>query len=178
MTEPPEFSRPVRVDTLGIAPREIQIEADETERSALAERFGLAGIDRLSAQLSLSRNGERVTARGRLAAAVTQSCVVTGEPVPAVLEEPFEVEFRPPPGGEAEEEIELGGNELDTVFYDGAAVDVGELAAETLSLGLDPYPRSEAAQEALKAAGVKSEEEAKAESSPFAILKEKLGKQP
>jgi uncharacterized metal-binding protein YceD (DUF177 family) len=176
VTGQPEFSRPVRVDSLGPAPRHTEISAEAAERAALAHRLALPAIDRLSAELSLSRAGERVIARGRIAAAVAQSCVVTGEPVEAAVEEPFEVEFRPPPAADAEEEIELGGSELDVVFYEGAAIDVGELAAETLALGLDPYPRSPAAEQALKAAGVKSEEEARAESSPFAILKDKLGK--
>ena len=53
-----------------------------------------------------------------------------------------------------------------SVFYDGAAIDVGEAVAETLSLSLDPYPRAPGAEEALEAAGVKSEEEA----GPFAAL--------
>ena len=51
--------------------------------------------------------------------------------------------------------------------------------AETLSLALDPSPRVSEADEALSAAGVKSEAQAKAESSPFAGLaglKDKLGK--
>ena len=75
--------------------------------------------------------------------------------------------FRPQPeAGSADEEVELGEDELDVVFYDGAAVDVGEAVAETLSLSLDPYPRAPGAEEALKAAGVKSEEEA----GPFAAL--------
>lgn len=176
MTDKPEFSRPVRVDTLGAAPRAIGIEADPAERAALAKRFGLLGLESLAGEVSLTRNGERVTARGRIRASVVQSCIATGEPVQAALDEPFEVEFRPLSHSDAEEEVELAGAELDVVFYDGASADVGELAAETLSLGLDPYPRSPAAEEALRAAGVKSEEEARMASSPFAVLKDKLGK--
>ena len=45
------------------------------------------------------------------------------------------------------------------VFYDASAIDVGEAVAETLLLNLDPYPRAPDAEEALKEAGVKSEEE-------------------
>ena len=56
--------------------------------------------------------------------------------------------------------------ELDVVFYDGAAIDLGEAVAETLVLSLDPYPRAPGAGETLKAAGVKSEEEA----GPFGAL--------
>jgi uncharacterized metal-binding protein YceD (DUF177 family) len=172
----PELSRNVRVDTLGEAPRLLSIEADEGERSALAERFGFVSIARLSAEVAISRTGEEVTARGTLRAALEQSCVATGEPVAEELEEPFAVAFRPHPAAGAEEEIELGTSELDVVFYDGATVDIGEAVAETLSLSVEPYPRSAEAEQALREAGVRSEEEARAESSPFAALKDKLGK--
>jgi uncharacterized metal-binding protein YceD (DUF177 family) len=176
----PEFSRIWRVDTLGTAPRQVEIAADEAERAALAERFGLVAIDRLEAEAALSRHDETVTAVGTLRAAVTQSCVATDEPVEGQVEAPFRIEFRPQPqGGGPDEEIELGEFELDVVFYDGAAVDLGEAVAETLSLSLDPYPRTPGAQAALREAGVKDEEQAARESSPFAALqglKDKLGK--
>jgi uncharacterized metal-binding protein YceD (DUF177 family) len=176
MTEQPEFSRPVRVDTIGAEPRALSIEADEGERAALARRFGLPAIHRLAAEASLIRIGERIVAEGRLSAAVTQSCVATGVPVEAEVEEPFRIEFRPQPAQPGEEdEIELSDSEMDVVFYDGAMIDLGEAAAETLSLSLDPWPRAPGAEEMLREAGVKNE----AEVGPFAALaglKDKLGK--
>lgn len=163
----PEFSRAVRIDTLGAEPRRMTIEAEAGEREALARRFGLVAIGRLAAEADLARKGDEVIARGQVTAAVTQSCVASGEPVEAEIDEPFDLRFRPEPGpGGADEEIELGEAELDIAFYDGAAVDLGEAVAETLSLALDPYPRAPGAEEALKAAGVKSEEEA----GPFGAL--------
>lgn len=176
----PEFSRPVRIDTLGAGPRDVDVEADEAERGALARRFDLLAVERISTRASVTRNGEIVVAAGRLSAQVVQSCVATGEPVPAKVEEAFRVEFRPVPKATTpEEEVELGEHELDVIFYEGSSVDLGEAAAETLSLSLNPYPRSPAAEAALREAGVKTEEEAKAESSPFAglaALKDKFGK--
>jgi len=176
VTNQPEFSRPVRIDTLGGTAREISIGANEEERAALARRFNLVGIDHLSAELSLRRSGDEVTAKGSLRATVTQSCVATSEPVPESVEEAFEIHFRPQPARPSEEdEIELSEGELDVVFYDGAAIDVGEAVAETMSLSLEPYPRAPNADEVLRGAGVKSEEEA----GPFgalAALKDKLGK--
>ena len=168
----PEFSRPVRIDTLGAGLRRVEIEANPEERAALAARFALVSIDRLSAEAEVSRSGDTVIATGRLDAAVVQSCVASGEPVPATLAEDFRIEFRPQPdASHPDEEVELGEAELDVVFYDGAAIDLGEAVAETLSLALDPFPRSPAAEAALRQAGVKSEEEARAASSPFAVLK-------
>jgi uncharacterized metal-binding protein YceD (DUF177 family) len=175
-----EFSRPYRIDSFSEEPREVEIVADARELQALALRFELPGIAHLSAKASLSRREEAVMAAGRLTASVTQSCVATGEPVPAQVDEEFRIEFRPiPETGARDEEVELSEGELDVVFYAGASIDLGEAMADTLSLALDPYPRSPAAEAALREAGVKSEEEAKVESSPFAALKalkEKLGK--
>jgi uncharacterized metal-binding protein YceD (DUF177 family) len=171
----PEFSRPVRVDTIGEAPRQLQVEAEEVERINLARRFGLIAIDRLAAALALRRNGEEIAMDGSLSARVVQACVATGEPLDAAVEAPFALLFRPQPRAAApDEEVELGEAELDVVFYEGGAIDVGEAVAETLLLNLDPYPRAPDADAALKAAGVKSEEEA----GPFgalAELRDKLG---
>lgn len=157
----PEFSRTVRADTIGTTARSMSIGADAAERSALAARFGLVVIDSLSAELALTRSGDAIITTGSLKADVTQSCVGTGEPVPATIDEEFTILFRPHPQTEAEEEIELSESELDVVFYDGAMIDVGEAVAETLSLSLDAFPRAPEAETVLRDAGVISEEEAK-----------------
>lgn len=172
----PEFSRPVRIDTIGEAPRPMEIAAGEGERAALARRFGLLDLARLEAALTLSRRGEEIAAHGNVAATVTQACVATAEPVAAEVAAPFDILFRPHPEAKsADEEVELSESEMDVVFHDGAAIDLGEAVAETLALALDPYPRAPDADAALKAAGVKSE----AEAGPFgalAGLRDKLGK--
>lgn len=172
----PEFSRIVRIDTLGPAPRPLRVEAEEAERAALARRFGLVAVERLAAELSLRREGLEVVVEGNVSAAVIQACVASGAPLAAAIETPFTLMFRPQPeSAAADEEIELGETDLDVVFHDSASIDVGEAVAETLLLNLDPYPRAPEADSALKAAGVKSEEEA----GPFAALaalKDKLDK--
>ena len=175
----PEFSRAVRTDTLGSQPRAMDIAAGPEERAALARRFGLLDIDRLEADLAVSRVGDEIALHGTLQADVTQACVASGAPVPAALIIPFDILFRPQPAaGQPEDEIELGEKEMDVVFYDGGEIDIGEAVAETLALNLDPYPRAPEADAVLRAAGVKSEGEEDRE-SPFAALaglKGKLGK--
>ena len=96
--------------------------------------------------------------------------------MPASLNLPFEIVFRPQPeGGRPDEEVELSESELDVVFYDKAEIDVGEAVAETLSLNLDPWPRSPDADSILREAGVKREgEEEKGPFAALAGLKDKL----
>jgi uncharacterized metal-binding protein YceD (DUF177 family) len=174
----PELSRTVRVDTLGAAPRRIRIEANDAERAALRRRFALTALDRLEADVDIRQAEHDIVAAGSLSAQVTQACVATHEPVPARVEEKFEIRFRPE-GAAAladEEEVELGEDELDVMFYDGAMIDVGEAVAQTLALNLDPYPRAPEAGDALREAGVVDEEAAGPFNALAAALKEKLGK--
>lgn len=159
------FAHHLRLDRIGDGER-VDLTADQDERTAIARRLGLGALSCLEAHAVLSREGEIVRARGRLAAALEQSCVVTNEPVPAHIDEAFELVFMPEPEAGEEDEIELGGGDLDVVFHDGSEIDLGTAIADTLALSLNPYPRSAGAEAALKEAGVLSESEA----SPFAAL--------
>jgi len=167
MTEP-EFSRPVRIDTLGGAPRSMTIQAEEGEKAALARRFDLIGIDALAATAELVRDGDTITVTGKLDASVIQACVASGQPVPGRIAEPFALRFTPPADDAAPDaEIELEEADLDVMSYEGGAIDLGEAVAQTLALALDPFPRAQGADALLREAGVIGEDEA----GPFAALK-------
>jgi uncharacterized metal-binding protein YceD (DUF177 family) len=173
----PEFSRPVRIDTLGEGNRSIAIEADEGERAALAARFGLLSLASLTAEAELRREGDVIIAEGRLRATAEQACVASGAPVPASVDEPFSLRFVPEGDIEEGAEIELDAEDWDTIDYSGGAIDLGEAAAETLALSLDPFPRAADADAVLREAGVLSEDEVV--TGPFAALqglKDKLKK--
>ena len=164
MTDP--FAHQLRLDQIRDGER-LDLVADDGERRIVAKRLDLGSLDRLDAHVTLSRKGEMVRATGRLAAALEQSCAVTGDPVPAHVDEPFDLLFMPEPtSGKPEQEVELGAEDCDVVFHDGAVIDLGSAIADTLALSLDPYPRSASADAALKEAGILSELEA----SPFAAL--------
>ncbi|WP_338502234.1 DUF177 domain-containing protein [Sphingomonas kaistensis] len=150
----------------------IDYAADEAERAAVAERLDLLGLERLEAALTLHCEGEKVRAEGRLIASVTQACVASGEPVPARVDEKIALHFLPEPKGTPDEELELSAEDLDVIFHDGREIDLGTAVADELSLALDPYPRSAKAEDALKEAGVLSEEQA----GPFAALAALKGK--
>lgn len=171
------FDQPVKLDQIGNGLR-IELVASEEERDEITRRLDLVSLDRLEAHAAISRNADRVHVEGRVQASLGQACVVTGEPVAAFVDEAFAVDFLPEPSsGGADEEIELGADDCDIMFHDGATIDVGAAVVDSLALALDPYPRSAGAEATLKEAGVLSEEEA----GPFAALaalRDKLGKQP
>ena len=145
----------------------VELSADETERASIAERLGLEELDCFQAHVTLNLKDKLIEADGRILASLSQSCVVTGQPVPAHVDEPFSLVFMPEPrDGHSDEEVELGSADCDVVFYDGAVIDLGSAIADTLALSLDPYPRSAGAEAALKEAGILTE----AEAGPFAAL--------
>lgn len=151
----------------------IDLVGSEEDCAAIAKRLGLVSLDRLEAHAALERDGGQVRATGRIKAALEQSCIASGEPVPARIDEGFELLFLPEPKGRPDEEVELGADELDVVFHDGSAIELGAAIADTLGLVLDPYPRGPNADAALKAAGVLGEERA----GPFAALAKLKGKE-
>lgn len=172
---PNEFSRTIEVGRLEQGEVAQSIEADAAEREALARRFGLLTLDRLSAEVILRRvgHGPVVRVEGRLSADVAQSCVVSLEPVASRIEQDFVLLYAPEKHvASMGHVLEEDGAEMDDwpePFEDGR-IDIGEAVAQQLALALDPYPRRPEARldEAL---GGKGRKEAKpAESSPFAVL--------
>ena len=155
----PEFSRPERLDAIGAGEREVRIAADPAERTALAARFGVLSVDRLEAALGLRREAAGIAVRGRVTGDVVQACSVTGVPLPATIDEAVALLFVESLDGR--EEVELDAGALDTVEIEGGVIDLGEAAAETMALALDPFPRSAEAAAALREAGVVSEDEHK-----------------
>lgn len=162
----PEFSSIQRIDTLGEGARSVSIAANETERAALAVRFGLIGIDRLEAEAALTRKADDVFAVGRLKADVIQACVASGEPIPVSVDTQFSLRFVPEGVAEGTE-IEINAADCDIIDYSGSHIDLGEAVAETMVLELDPFPRSPKADAILREAGVLPEDEA----GPFSVLK-------
>jgi len=160
MTDRPEFSRPF--DIRGITPAPVSLSADEAERAALAERFGLTAIGKLAATLSLEAEGDEIAAKGTLCAEWVQSCAVSGDDLPMSIEEQITLRFVPMArleASEEDEEIELEEDELDEIGYEGTSFDLGEAVAQSLSLAIDPYAVGPQADEARRRHGLVEEGE-------------------
>lgn len=144
---PPEFSRIVDVTRLGHTAHAITIEANAAECAALARRFGLVSLDRLSAALTIQHHGDNglIELSGRFFARLRQACVITLDPVPADIDQPIRLFY-----GEA---AEIDGTiadplalEDDAEPLDHGQIDCGEAVAQQLALALDPYPRAPGAK--------------------------------
>jgi len=156
-----EFSRPVALDQITERQRTIEISADAAERQALAERFGLLGLDRLEATVRLSRSGVFYRVDADWQADVTQACVVTLEPVASRLAERMIERYGPTEADETELDLDPEADTPEAI--EGNSIDIGEAVAQAMSLALDPYPRKPEATVAIP-------EENEAKDGPFVGL--------
>lgn len=164
MTEP-EFSR--EIDVRQVQGKQVRLVANPEECDALARRFGVVRIERLTAELDLVRLDDAVEARGQLDAALFQACSVSGEDFPVTICEPLFFRFVPASNDlRADEEIELAADDCDEIDYSGTMIDLGEAVAQSLALAIDPFAEGPGADEARRQAGIIAEGQA----GPFAAL--------
>lgn len=174
---PPEFSRVLRLDRLSLGPVHETFHADEVECAALAQRFGIPGIARLSGTLDVSRPGQGPAVRvvGDVSAEVTQTCVVSLEPFTQTVAEAFVQRYTFETVAEPEEVFSDPDAEEPPEPITGETLDMGEVLAEQLALALDPYPHAPGVVFGSATFGATDDEDdadASVPASPFAVLKD------
>jgi uncharacterized metal-binding protein YceD (DUF177 family) len=143
----PSISRPLKVEEIRDGANG-EIDATQSEMADIARMLDLVGLAALAFTYRLHRGGgNRLRLTGRLTAALTQTCVVSLEPVEANPDVPVEVEFWPASLIEELEQSaeEPGGSGLldwPEPIADGK-IDLGPVIYETLATALDPYPKRE-----------------------------------
>jgi hypothetical protein len=175
----PPFSRPLAVDDVPTAGLTMTIEAAPSECEALAQGLGLAGIERVAATMAIrpegghgahGLHGLRVT--GEMRAKIRQICVVSLEPFDSEMVEPFDLHFLPiaSPARQANLRrtvvVEPFEPRADSEAISDGKIDLGQIAAEFLALGLDPHPRKPGVE--FRFPGVGAARDAK--ESPFSAL--------
>lgn len=129
--------------------------ATSAELAALAQNLDLVSCSHLDVTYTVEGRGRdayRVT--GEVDAGVVQACVITLEPVTDRVRERFTVTFRrdavtdgPKTARQADTtdpEMEiLAAEDVEPLIRD--RIEVGRIVYETLSAGLNPYPRKEGA---------------------------------
>jgi hypothetical protein len=172
-----EFSREIGLEGLTFNAKEFEFEASDDECRALAERFGILAIHSIKVTGALGRvpgSGD-IELCGHVQAVLEQNCSITLGPIEEEVETSFEIRFSDQinhdrPLGEADEWLEDCSFEPKPV----GPVDVGEIAAQYLSMAMSPFPRTPGATldiSALKGVDIISEEAARETRLPFSQLK-------
>ncbi len=133
-----EIERLIDLDKLGPNGAALEITTSENERAALAKRFGFMGLPAFSARITVDRKpGGQVVVEGRLKGRIVQACILSLDPVTQELDDAFRLVFAEnvtedldPESGEAV--LNANGDAPEPLT--GNMLDVGEIAAEQLSL--------------------------------------------
>jgi len=176
-----EFSRYVHIADITGSGRisRHRIEADEAECAALAARFSIVSIEKLIADISVTRLNDKIRYQvtGKLMADVTQESVTSGEEVAEHVEEEFEAWFsdntkialfenarnrRKEDDNFGEIEMRDEKDEPETII--NGMIDIGEVTAQFLGLALNPYPHAQGEVPRDYIENVDKEE------NPFAVL--------
>jgi len=165
----PEFARVVEVARL---PRDAEfpfdLEPAPEEAAALAHLLGAVSVRALGFAGHLRPAGAGWDLEARLTATVVQRCVVTLDPVTAVVDQTVRRRFLPPTGAE----VEVSPEDDDELEPLGSRIDLGLVATEALALALPDYPRKPGARLGERVTGPEASpdpEEAPGE-KPFAAL--------
>jgi uncharacterized metal-binding protein YceD (DUF177 family) len=149
----PLLSRTIDTGRIGDAGVAEHIEATEAERAAIAAGFKLIAVDSLSADLDVHRSAAGlIVIDGMVRADVVHTCVVSLEPAPQRIDEPFHLTLAPAGSKEAPPEPKPGAEILVDPEADlpepvaGPTIDLGAIVLEHFSLALDPYPRAPGAK--------------------------------
>ncbi|MTI09629.1 YceD family protein [Curvivirga aplysinae] len=143
----PEFSHEVEVDKVPSLGRMFKLTASPEERAALATRLDLLEFDEFRAEMKVKPLGRSsiIRVEGKIIAKLAQPCVVSLRPVPAIIEEEFELDFAPETDSDVVEREFVLSEENDYEPLEGGIIDVAEVATQHLSLCLDLYPRADSA---------------------------------
>ena len=140
---------PVNIARLPERGMPVRIVATEVQRGELATVHDLLSVEKLEAEIVVTTWKSRgIRVSGRVRAAISQSCIVTLEPVASRIDEQITAVFAPEGSRLLRPDMDEGGEILlDAEGPDGPEpfvgneIDVGALVEEFFALGIDPYPR-------------------------------------
>ena len=137
----PQFSitSEINVDTLlSDSPHFYKLSTGPSDHQALTERFGWVSVDHLSCDLcirKMAKNCWDVT--GHITGQIVQNCIVTGLPVPENID--FQIEERYVRIADQTDQVEVGLDGVEPIK--NGAIDIGELAVQSLCLAATAWPR-------------------------------------
>ena len=172
-----ELSREMSFEDLTSELTEFRFEGSDDECRALAERLGILVLHqvKVTGVVGHVTAGGDIDLSGYIQAVLEQNCSITLEPIREDLKTSFNIRFsdcisEDSPIGQIEEE--LGDRSFEPM--PAGPVDIGEIAAQYLSLAINPFPRTSGATldaSALEGVAILSEEDDREARSPFSPLK-------
>lgn len=122
--------------------QQITITASPAQRTALATEFGILSIARLCGQFKFRRDRTGIVhAQLDLDARITQSCIVTLDPVEQSIAERAPLTLLTEAQAHNLENQPIDPDAPDDIAAVGSIIDLGPIVVEQLALAIDPYPR-------------------------------------
>lgn len=149
----PEFSRIVNITTLSKEEKPLKITATAQECEAIAKRLHIHQLEKLEASLYVKSNPQHTifTVLTHLKADLTYICSLTLDPFKDHIKEDFSFKLGQTNQipSSLEEEIIFNPEEedIEEIVDSSGNIDLGEIMVQYLSLFLDPYPRSNTANQ-------------------------------
>lgn len=155
----------------------VRLRGDVDDRNALVARLAVLAVDEVEAEFEIFRIADDehlIGVEGRVAAALSQSCVVTLEPLPVRIDSAVSIRFTDLDDG-ADDNWESDADDEDPpeLATDGI-IDLGDLVAQQLALEIDPFPRGDGVPFVDVSAGDESESGAAKPFAGLAVLRDKL----
>ncbi|UTW54113.1 DUF177 domain-containing protein [Kordiimonas sp. SCSIO 12610] len=177
MAQSIDFSHSLNVSELSSDGRDYKLVADQVVFDEVKERFDIVDITMFEALITIQDQGKHngVWVTGHIKAALTQKCIVSLEDVHEDIDEAFELLLVNEATVERfdNDEAYLDPEIPDYDLLEGDTLSPGEVAIQTLSILMNPYPRKDGAEIDLgNASGISLNEEEIKRPNPFAVLGE------
>ncbi len=151
------WSFPINSDDIGTKEVRYNIEADENQKREIAKLYDIISVESLSSEIYIKREqgGRVIYVKGLLKSKITQSCIITNNPIESEINKEFEAWYADPNQAVSinkarnEREVRSGTLEIEMMdekddpeaIIDGK-IDIADLVMQYFSLFINPYPRS------------------------------------
>ncbi len=132
-----------RVSEVGEPTREVRREAQPSELAAIARELQVPSCAAFATTYAIRPIGRgRCLLTGKVAATITQACVVTLDPITSEIREDFEIELWPHdelPAASADDLDAFAADDPEGI--ENGVIDVGRIVIESVAGAIDRYPR-------------------------------------
>lgn len=175
MAQKVEFDHGLNIADLSSEGRDYELVASQAVFDEVKERFDIVDISVFEALIRIQDKGKHngVWVTGHIKASLTQKCIVSLDDVAEEIDEEFELMLVDEATVERfdNDEAYLDPEIPDYDLLEGDSLVPGEIAIQTLSIMMNPYPRKDGAEIDLgTASDVSLNEEELKRPNPFAVL--------